>query len=303
MIVVLAGGSGGAKLARGMLDVVGPQSLVVVANTGDDLKAYGQRISPDPDLVTWWLADIIHERGWGIRDDTWNVMAALEAAGQETWFRLGDRDLALSIVRTQMLAAQERLTDATAEVAGAVGVTARVLPMSDERVRTHVMTDGTWRPFQEFMILTGARGPIERVGLGGIEEAEPTPEVLAALGEAEAIVIGPSNPVVSIGPILAVAGMREAIDAAAAPVVAVSPFVGGRALKGPTEAFCEYLGLSIDAAGAAAAYAGVIDGLVADDELDDPALPSTRIDTLLDTPTARREVAAKTLEFAMSLAR
>ena len=300
MIVVLAGGTGGAKLARGMLDVVGADGLAVIANTGDDVEVYGVHVSPDPDLVAYWLADVIDERGWGVRGDTWEVMAALEAAGRPAWFRLGDGDLAMCLVRTEALRAGARLTDAHAEVARAVGAPAPVLPMADEPVRTHVRAGGRWRAFQEFMIVDRAQGPVEAVELRGAGEARPTPEVLEALRAAEAIVVGPSNPVISIGPILAVAGMREAIAAAPAPVVAVSPFVGGQAVKGPTEAFCAHGGLPPGAAGAAAAYAGLIDGLVADEPV--PRTVALEADTLMNTPEDRRRVAGLTLDFARSLA-
>ena len=299
MVAVLAGGTGGAKLARGMLDVVGPEELCVVANTADDIEVYGVHVSPDPDLVALWLADLIDERGYGLRGDTWEVMTALSDAGRETWFRLGDRDLALCLVRTEALRAGRGLTEAQAAVLEALGTRARVLPMSDEPVRTHVRAGGRWWPFQEFMIVAGAEPAVEDVELRGIEQAAPSPEVLEAIARAEAIVIGPSNPVISIGPILAVPGMRQALAEAGAPTVAVSPFVGGRAVKGPTEAFCAQAGIAATAQGVAEAYAAVIDGLVADEPVSGVA--ALQIDTLMDTPEARRRVAAATLEFARGL--
>ncbi len=301
MVVVLAGGTGGAKLARGMLDVVGAGELVVIANTGDDVEVWGVHVSPDPDLVTWWLADLIDERGWGIAGDSWQVMDALEQAGHAPWFRLGDRDLALCMLRTARLRAGERLTLAQAEVARAVGVEARVLPMADEPVRTRVKLGGEWHDFQEFMITQGGRsgGEIEGVELDGIGAAAPTPEVLEAIAGADAIVIGPSNPVISIGPILALPGMREALAAAAAPVVAISPFVGGRSVKGPTEDFCRQAGLPFGTAAVVQAYSGLLDGVVADEPAE--GLPVEVVDTLLSTPDARRRVAQLTLEFAGNL--
>jgi LPPG:FO 2-phospho-L-lactate transferase len=296
VVVVLAGGTGGAKLARGMLDVVGADELTVIANTGDDVEIYGVHVSPDPDLVTWWLADLIDERGWGIAGDTWQVMDALEEAGYPPWFRLGDRDLAMCMLRTG-----SRLTEGQARVSRAVGVEASVLPMCDEPVRTRVKLAGRWLPFQEFMISESGKAGgvvIEGVELDGVQDARPTPEVLEAIAEADAIVIGPSNPVISIGPILAVPGMREAIAEAPAPVVAVSPFVGGRAIKGPTEDFCRYAGLPLDAG--AAAYDGLVEGIVTDE----PADLDTQVlltNTLMDSPGARRALAEKTLEFAANL--
>jgi LPPG:FO 2-phospho-L-lactate transferase len=281
--------------------VVGSE-LTVIANTGDDVEVYGVHVSPDPDLVTYWLADAIDERGYGIRGDTWEVMRALDSAGRPTWFRLGDRDLAMCLVRTELLRAGERLTCAHAAVVEAMGVAVRVLPMSDNPVRTRVRVRGRWRPFQEFMIVDRAQGPVEDVSFEGAARARPSPEALGALAAAEAIVIGPSNPVASIGPVLALPGMREAIAAAPAPVVAVSPFVGGRAIKGPTEAFAAWAGLGADAPGVARAYAGLLDGLVADEEVEPEDVPSLRTDTLMDTPAARARVAATILEFAGALA-
>jgi LPPG:FO 2-phospho-L-lactate transferase len=298
VVVVLAGGTGGAKLARGMLDVVGADDLTVIANTGDDVEIHGVHVSPDPDLVTWWLADLIDERGWGIAGDTWEVMSALEAGGRPPWFRLGDRDLAMCLLRTERMRAGGRQTEGQAEVSQAVGVRAHVLPMSDAPVRTRVKLGGRWLPFQEFMITEGGRsgGEIEDVELDGIVSARPTPEVLAALAAADAIVIGPSNPVISIGPILSVPGMREAIAAAEAPVVAVSPFVGGRALKGPTEDFCRQAGLPLGTNCAIEAYAGLVHGVVADEPGE--GAPVCVTNTLLTTPEERRRLAEDTLEFA-----
>jgi LPPG:FO 2-phospho-L-lactate transferase len=296
-VVLLSGGTGGAKLARGLADVC--DDLTVVANTADDVDVYGVHVSPDPDLVTYWLADEIDERGWGLRDDTWQVMDALERAGHPHWFRLGDRDLAMCLIRTERLRAGESLTQAHAAVVDALGVSARVLPMSDERVETWVSSDGRELPFQEFMIVERAEGPIDTVELRGLEQARPSDAVLQALAEAEAIVIGPSNPVISIGPILALPGMREALRGAPAPVVAVSPFVGGRSVKGPTEPFCEQAGIAPSGAGIARAYADVIDGLVADDPSDGTPELVTR--TLMDTPAERVRLAREVLDFAASL--
>jgi LPPG:FO 2-phospho-L-lactate transferase len=298
VVVVLAGGTGGAKLARGMLDVVGGDQLTVIANTGDDSLHYGVQVSPDPDLVAYWLADLIDERGWGIEGDTWHEMERRKAAGEEIWFNLGDRDLEWCRIRTRRLAAGERLTQAHAAVVSGLGIAARVLPMCDEPVATWVRTGGAWRGFQEFMILERGAQP-DAIELRGIEAARPTPEVLDAIERAEAIVIGPSNPVISIGPILAVPGMRGALAAARAPVVAVSPFVGGEVLKGPTEAFCRMAGLPLGTAAVERAYAGVVDGAVADEAAS--SLPTRLTDVLMDTPQARRRVAEEALGFARTL--
>jgi LPPG:FO 2-phospho-L-lactate transferase len=271
----------------------------VIANTGDDVDVYGVHVSPDPDLITYWLADEIDQRGYGLRGDTFDVMAALEAAGRPAWFRLGDRDFAMCLIRTELLRAGRRLTEAHAAVVKALGVGARVLPMSDEPVSTWVGAAGRKLPFQAYMIVARAPQPIEAVELRGLENARPTDDVLQALAEAEAIVIGPSNPVISIGPILALPGMREALVGAAAPVVAVSPLVGGRSLKGPTEAFCAYAGIELSAAGIARAYGEALDGMVADEEV--PHLPSLVADTKMESVAASRRVAEETLKFAEGL--
>jgi LPPG:FO 2-phospho-L-lactate transferase len=298
-VVTLSGGTGGAKLARGLLDV--SDELVVIANTADDAEVYGVHVAPDPDLVTYWLADEIDAGGYGLGSDSWRVMDALEAAGEPTWFRLGDRDLAMCLLRTQRLRDGARMTEAHAAVVGALGVSARVLPMCDEPVRTWVGHRGRSMPFQEYMIVERAAAPVEDVELRGLERARPSAEVLAALAEAELIVIGPSNPVISIGPILGLPGLREALAAASAPVVAVSPFVGGRSLKGPTDHFCAWAGIETTAAGIASAYAGVIDAMVADEEV--AGLPCLVTDTLLDTPERRRRLALDVATFGKGLSR
>jgi LPPG:FO 2-phospho-L-lactate transferase len=299
LVVVLAGGTGGAKLAAGLYDLLGPDELTVIANTGDDVEIHGVHVSPDPDLVTYWLAGIIDERGWGIRDDTWQAME--EAAPGEEWFRLGDRDLELCALRTRRMRAGERQTTAHAAVVAELGVRAQVVPMSDSPVRTHVRTPTGWRPFQEFMILDGAAAPIEEVELRGVESAAPPPEALEAIARAEAIVVGPSNPIISIGPILSVPGMRKALAEAPAPVVAVSPFVDGRAVKGPTDAFMDHAGLERSASGIARAYAGVIDGLVADEPAE--GVPVHVTGTLMEGAAGRRRLAEATLAHCASLKR
>jgi LPPG:FO 2-phospho-L-lactate transferase len=296
-VVVLTGGTGGAKLARGLLDEV--EELVVIANTGDDVEIHGGHVSPDPDLVTFWLADRIDERGWGLREDTFHVMDGLRELGEDVWFNLGDRDLALCVRRARRLAEGARLTEAIDEGRRAYGVGARVLPASDDPVRTHVRADGRWWPFQEFMIRHRAQGPVEDVEFRGAADAAATPEVLDALAGARAIVIGPSNPVISIGPMLAVPGLRDALAAAEAPVVAVSPLVAGEVLKGPTAAFMEHAGEPLTADGIAALYEGLIDGLVADERAD--GVPTLETDVRMDGADGRRRLARETLAFADAL--
>jgi LPPG:FO 2-phospho-L-lactate transferase len=323
-VVILAGGTGGAKLARGMQDVVGPERLTVIANPGDDIEVYGARVSPDPDLVSFWLADLIDARGWGLRDDTFNVMDALRALGVDVWFNLGDRDLAWCAERARLLADGLTPTAALARLNAAIGVRARVLPASDDPVRTWVRSNAGWRSFQEFMVRMRAAGIVEGLEFRGAEQAAPSADALDAIAGARAIAIGPSNPLASIGPILAVPGIRDALHAAAAPVVAVSPIVGGEVLKGPTAAFMAFAALECSASGVAAFYGELLDGIVADEPVTElagrrvpgladepapglthrpaPAPPALRIDTRMDDAATRARVAEQTLAFADSLA-
>ena len=301
-MVVLAGGTGGAKLARGMLDVAG-DDLVVIANTGDDIDIYGAHVSPDPDLCTFWLADRIDERGWGLDGDTFNVMDGLRELGVEVWFNLGDRDLAYGVRRAQLLTGGATLTEALAELTAALGVRARVLPMADAPVRTTVRSGERWVPFQEFMIREHAAIPIDGVRYDGIEEAVAPPEAVAAIAAARAIVVGPSNPIISIRPILDVPGIARALRDTPAPVVAVSPFVGGQVVKGPTEPFLAWAGVAPDAGGVARYYGDVVDAVVADEAVEGLGLPLLQTDTLMADPAARARVAGEVLAFAEGLTR
>lgn len=297
-VVVLAGGTGGAKLARGMLDVAG--SLTVIANTADDIEIYGAHVSPDPDLCAFWLADRIADRGWGLREDTFAVMDGLRDLGVDVWFNLGDRDLAIAIQRASRLGEGARLTETANELGTALGLRARVLPMTDEPVRTWVQVDTRWMAFQEFMIRAKGIGAIQDTVLRGAESAPATPEVLDAIASADAIVIGPSNPVISIGPILAVGEMRQALIDSKAPVVAISPLVGGAVVKGPTEAFMRWAGHPLSTAGIASIYDGLIDGIVTDEDTCD-GVAVLRTDTLMRDAGGRRRVAEQTLRFAEAL--
>ncbi|MGA8745374.1 MAG: 2-phospho-L-lactate transferase [Solirubrobacterales bacterium] len=304
-VALLAGGTGGAKLAAGMQAQIGAE-LSVIANTGDDIQTLGVHVSPDPDLITYWLSgEIDEERGWGLRGDSFTVFERLRALGAPDWFSLSDRDLAACLYRQQFLDAGGRASDAQAQIAQALGVAARVLPMSDTPVRTRVLSAVGRRDLQEYLILDGGQPEVHGVELEGIEDAEPTPEVLEALGQAAVIVIGPSNPVISIGPILAVPGMREAISASRAPVVAVSPYVAGRVVKGPTDRFMAALGRPQSAAGVASLYAGLIDAMVIDQGDPDPTpteVPTLAAATLMEGAGGRGRVARAVLEFAAGLA-
>lgn len=298
-VVVLAGGTGGAKLARGMTAVLEPERVAVIANTGDDIEMYGAHVSPDPDLVCFWLADLIDERGWGLAGDTFAVMDALKALGAEVWFNLGDRDLAWCLERARMLAEGLSPTAALERLKRAIGVRARVLPMSDDPVRTWVGTDAGWFSFQDFMIRQRAAGPVRGLEFRGAERAVPTQQALAAIAGASAIVIGPSNPLVSIGPILAVPGYRDALAGCGAPVVAVSPIVGGEVLKGPTAAFMALARRECTGQGVAELYGELLDGIVADDSV--ASLPALQLDTRMDDAAGRARVAEQTLAFAATL--
>jgi LPPG:FO 2-phospho-L-lactate transferase len=300
---VLAGGTGGAKLARGMLDVVGADELVVIANTGDDIDIYGAHVSPDPDLVSFWLADLIDERGWGLDGDTFAVMDALRALGHDVWFNLGDRDLAWCIERRRMRDEGLRPTEALARLNDSIGVRARVLPMCDEPLHTHVRTKEGWRDFQRFMIRERAEGVVREVEFRAEDDpAVATPEVLGALAGARAVIVGPSNPLISIWPILHVLG--DALTGLAAPVVCVSPVVGGAIVKGPTAAFLTAYEQPVSAAGVAAFYEsvapGLLDGIVADEPVTNIA--TLQIDTAMTDAHARARIAEQTLAFADSLA-
>jgi LPPG:FO 2-phospho-L-lactate transferase len=301
---VLAGGTGGAKLAAGIQDVLG-DGLAVIANTADDVELLGVDVSPDPDLVTYWLADEIDEQqGWGIKGDSSTVFERLVQLGAPDWFRLTDRDLATCLYRTTFIAEGGSRTAAQAQIARALGVRAQVLPMCEQSVRTRVRTAGGWRGLQEFLVADHGEPAIEAVEVEGIADAVPTPEVLAAIEGADAIVIGPSNPVISIGPILAIRGLREAIAAAKAPVVAVSPYVAGAVVKGPTDAFMRALGRPSSAAGVASMYEGLLDGIVCDDGDPDPppeGLESLLCPTLMEGSGGRRSLAVRTLDFVKGL--
>jgi LPPG:FO 2-phospho-L-lactate transferase len=303
-VALLAGGTGGAKLAAGMQEELG-SDLAVIANTGDDIEALGVHVSPDPDLVTYWLSGEIDEtRGWGIEGDSFTTFERLKQLGAPSWFGLSDRDLAACLYRREFIAEGGRPTDAQAQIARGLGVEARVLPMTDTPVRTQVITPAGPRALQEYLILDGGQPPVEGVQLEGIEAAEPTPEALAAIADAEAIVLGPSNPVISIGPILALSGMRETIAASPAPVLAVSPYVAGEVVKGPTDRFMEGIGRPTTAAGVSSLYAGLIDAMVVDEGDPDPPpadIPTLAAQTLMEGAAGRARLARIVLDYAATL--
>jgi LPPG:FO 2-phospho-L-lactate transferase len=288
-----------------MQELIG-HDLGVIANTADDTRIHGLYVSPDPDLVTYWLAGEIDEgRGWGIREDTFVVHERLERLGSPGWFQLSDRDLATCLYRTHFIGEGGTLTAAQGQIARSLGVSARVLPMAEERVTTRVLTPAGWRGLQEFLIVDASEPEIGGVEVQGIGDARPTPEVVEALEGADVIVVGPSNPVISIGPILAVPGMREAIAASGAPVIAVSPFVAGRAVKGPTEKFMAAVRRPSTARGVASLYEGLIEAMIVDADDPDPGPDAVRVlscPTLMEGAEGRRELGERVLEFAAALA-
>jgi LPPG:FO 2-phospho-L-lactate transferase len=309
MIVAFAGGVGGAKLAHGLYQALPPDALTVVVNTADDVELFGLRISPDADTVMYTLAGIANpETGWGIVGDTWQTLEMLTRYGHDTWFRIGDHDFATHITRTEQLRAGRSLTAATQALTTALGIRARLLPMCDEPVATQVDTPVGRLPFQDYFVRRHHSDSVLGVLFAGIEAARITEPVAQALQQAQAIVFCPSNPVVSIGPILAVPGMREAISAVAAPTVAVSPIVGGKALRGPADRMLSDLGFDVSAFGVAQMYQGVIDGFVIDtaDAALQERIAALGMDVLV-TPTVmrddrdRRELARAVLDFAAQL--
>jgi LPPG:FO 2-phospho-L-lactate transferase len=297
-VVLLSGGTGGAKLARGLYDLLG-EELAVIANTGDDIEIHGAYVSPDPDLVSYWLADRIDERGWGIAGDSFAAMEMLRELGNEVSFSLGDRDLAFCLERRRLLDRGATLSQAHATLTRALGVGAQVIPMSDERIRTTIRSGEEILSLHDFLIGHGGLAPIDAVIFDGAAQANGSPAALAALSAARAIIIGPSNPIISIGPILAIEAIRTAVAGSPAPVVAVSPIVGGEVLKGPTAACMAWAGVSADAGGVARHYGPLLDAIVADEPVEGIRL--LQCDTRMRDSASRRRVAAQTLEFAAAV--
>ena len=310
-VVVLAGGVGGAKLAHGVQSSVGSE-LTVVVNTGDDTERHGLLVWPDHDTVLYTLAGIAdREQGWGIAGETYAVATQLAVYGEETWFRLGDRDLAAHIVRTARIRAGGRPTEIALGLQRSLGLVARILPMTDAPVRTEIRTDDGWIDFQEYFVHRHQEPTVHEVRFDGIAAARPSPEVANALAAARAIVLAPSNPLVSIGPILAVPGMTGALAAArgaGTPIVAVSGIVGGRALKGPADRMLVSLGHEASALGVARLYAGLVDGFVLDAVDADlaPAIEALGLrtlvtDTVMTDDAGRARLAGEMLAFAERL--
>lgn len=265
VLLALAGGVGAARFLRGLVGVIDASEVTVIGNTGDDDEFHGLAVSPDLDTVTYTLAGAVHpEQGWGLAGETFATMEALERYGADTWFRLGDRDLATHLHRTRRLHQGATLSEVTAEITRAWGVDVSLVPMSDDRVRTRVVTPDGVLAMQEWFVRDRARPPVVRVEFDGAPAAAPAPGVLDAIRDAETVIICPSNPVISIGPILAVPGVRDALRARRDRVVGVSPIVAGRPLKGPADRLMGPLGIEVSCVGVAKAYADVCATLVID---------------------------------------
>jgi LPPG:FO 2-phospho-L-lactate transferase len=312
-VAVLSGGVGGAKLVLGLSRVLSDGQLTVIANTGDDFEHLGLAISPDLDTLTYTLAGEVNaETGWGLRDESWHFMEALAQLGGETWFRLGDRDLATHVERTRRLAAGERLTEITRDFCRRLGVATRILPMSDQAVRTRVSTDRGPLDFQHYFVREQAAPEVIGLDYVGASDSFPSDEVLEVLRKTDlsAIIIAPSNPYLSIDPILAIPAIKEALRGTNAPVVAVSPIVHGIAIKGPTAKIMSELGLTASADNIARHYDELLDGFILDStdgnmvaEIETSALKVTSCDTIMRSLEDKIRVANATLEFADSLSR
>ncbi len=265
MIVVLTGGTGGAKFVDGLQQVVAPEELTLIVNTGDDLLWWGLYVSPDLDSITYVLAGLLsNERGWGVKGDTFFCLQSMGRLRQPIWFQVGDRDLAVHLLRSKLLAEGKTLSEATAEITCRLGVKSRILPMSDSRLETRIGTPAGDLSFEEFFVQRQYQDPVQSVHFAGAVDAEPAPGVVNAIMSADAILLAPSNPITSIGPILAVPGIREALRDARAPIVAVSPIVGGAPVAGPAGVLMASQGLPVSIAGVAQAYREFLDVLVVD---------------------------------------
>jgi LPPG:FO 2-phospho-L-lactate transferase len=266
MIVVLTGGTGGAKFVDGLRQVVPARDLTIITNTGDDLEWWGLYVSPDLDSITYVLAGLLSkERGWGVKGDTFFCLQAMGELGEPIWFHTGDRDLALHLLRTKLLKQGKTLTEATAEISARMGVQARILPMTNSRVETRVDTPIGELSFEEYFVQRWYQDPVKSVRFAGVDTAQPAPGVIDAIMTASAVLVAPSNPVTSIGPILAVPGIVEALHQTRAPVAAVSPIVANAAVSGPAGILMAAQGLPVSVAGVAQAYREFLDILVIDD--------------------------------------
>jgi LPPG:FO 2-phospho-L-lactate transferase len=295
-VVVLSGGVGGARFLRGLVDVVDPRDVTVIGNVGDDLDVLGLAVSPDLDSILYALTGLADdERGWGRADETWNALETAASLGGESWFRLGDRDLGVHLVRTQALRNGGTLTQATRTIAEALGLRVTLLPATDDPLRTWIHTPAGTFPFQTWFVARGHRDEVDAVRYEGAERAEPAPGTVEAIDAADLILFAPSNPYVSIGPILAVAGIEDAIRRRTAPAVAVSPLIGGRAVKGPADRMLARLAGGTTPAHVASCYGDLIDVLVVDEadahDVENLAVRPVVTKTLMSDREARRRLA------------
>ncbi len=305
MIVVLTGGTGGAKFVDGLRQVVSAKELTIVVNTGDDLEWWGLSVSPDLDSITYVLAGVLSkERGWGVKGDTFFCLQAMGDLGEPIWFHVGDRDLAIHLLRSRLLKEGRTLSEATSIIAAKMAVQARILPMSNARVETRVDTPAGDLSFEEYFVQRWYQDPVNSVRFAGAADAEPAPGVVEAILSASAVIVAPSNPVTSIGPILAVPGIAKALRETPAPVVAISPLVGGKAVSGPAGILMAAQGLPVSLAGVAQAYGDFLDLLVADvedakaaDELQRPGLRVVCANTMMRTAEDKAELARAVLAF------
>jgi LPPG:FO 2-phospho-L-lactate transferase len=310
VIIALSGGVGGAKLALGLSRIMPPKDLLVVVNTGDDFEHLGLSISPDIDTVAYTLSGLANrELGWGRHDETWNFMDTMESLGGDTWFRLGDRDLALHVERTRRLKLGESLSQVTADLCRRMGVAPSVVPMTDDPVRTRLLTEHGWLDFQEYFVHRRCEPVVSQLQFQGAGAARPHPAFIAALADPalEAVVICPSNPFISVEPILAIPGVREAMMACQAPIIAVSPIIAGRAVKGPTAKMMSELGLDPTAGTVAQRYADLLDGYVIDHaDMSEVVSIDARVtlaQTLMTTIEDREALARIVIEAAATLRR
>ena len=303
-VAALAGGLGGSRFARALAETIGPTNLTVVGNVGDDVEVFGLHVSPDLDTILYTLAGVLdEERGWGRSSETWNVLATASELGADAWFRLGDRDLGLHLVRTEALRAGEPLSAVTARLTRALGVEVTLLPATNDRLRTWVETPIGKLPFQEWFVRRQHRDEVHGVRFERADRARPAPGVLEALAEADLVAIAPSNPFVSIGPILAVAEIRAALERRRVPAVAVSPLIGGRTVRGPADRMLARLAGGTGPAQVTSCYEGLIDALVIDEaDADEPAPIRTIVTrTLMRDAASRRRLAEAVVETAVAL--
>ena len=306
MIVVLAGGVGAARFLQGVVQIVPQEQITVIVNTGDDRDFYGLHVSPDSDIVMYTLAGMVDEaHGWGVHSDTYNTMQQLTQYGEEDWFMLGDRDLATHIHRTRLLREGKTLSEVADNIRTQLGLSLRVLPMSNQPIATHIQTPAGLLHFQEYMVKRRTTDEVQDVVFVGAQEAKPAPGVLDALREADAILLAPSNPIVSIGSILSVPGVHDVLHEAKGMVIAVSPIIGGAPIKGPADKLMSGLGLDVSAVGVARRYRDFLDVMVIDEQdknlvtaIEDLGIPTVVTDTIMRDSATKKALAQTVLQAA-----